>query len=48
MQGAMGDDRFYGDGGRGTGNPFRLTLYLTDFVGGNDWLVGGAGSDSHR
>jgi hypothetical protein len=45
MVGAMGDDRFYGTGGRGTGNPFRLTLYLSDFVGGNDWLVGGAASD---
>ena len=32
-------------GGRGTGDDFRLSLYLGDFVGGDDRLIGGAGSD---
>jgi hypothetical protein len=43
--GAMSDDVFSGSGGRGTGDDFRLSLYLGDYIGGNDKLIGGAGSD---
>ncbi len=45
FEGAMGDDVFSGAGGRGTGDPFRPSLYVGDFVGGDDRLIGGAGSD---
>jgi hypothetical protein len=43
--GAMSDDVFSGNGGRGTGDAFRLSLYLGDYTGGDDRLIGGAASD---